>query len=108
VWSTTPELAAKLSKLSDRDFALFVNAAVQNPIQDVEFLQNQIKQDGSVDADVEAEISWGKERGVAAGQGTIPEVPLRIVNVFEGSRGRFPLKLRHSSHYVKQRIALIG
>ncbi|KAJ3414077.1 putative ubiquinone biosynthesis monooxygenase [Chytridiales sp. JEL 0842] len=108
VWSTSPQNAAKLSTLSNKDFASFVEAAFLNPIQDTEFLINQIKPDGTVDTDVVSEIEWGRERGVKAGEGMHKGLEMKVLDVFVGSRGKFPLKMMHTSQYAKQRVALIG
>ncbi|KAJ3334224.1 putative ubiquinone biosynthesis monooxygenase [Blyttiomyces sp. JEL0837] len=110
VWSTTPAIASKLSKLSDSDFTLFVNAAFRNPLPDLDFITDQIQNDGSVAVDVKSETEWGLARAAKSENGGINSnisVP-RITGVFAGSRAGFPLRLRLSEPFIKDRIALIG
>ncbi|KAH9247490.1 ubiquinone biosynthesis monooxygenase COQ6 [Batrachochytrium salamandrivorans] len=108
VWSTTPAIAAKLLKLSDEDFVELVNAALHNPVLDVEFALNQILPDGSVssEVDLKSEIEWGRLRGAAVGSGQ--GRPHRVVRVQPKSRAAFPLRLRNSTAYTGRRVALIG
>ncbi|KAI9341344.1 hypothetical protein BDR26DRAFT_911612 [Obelidium mucronatum] len=116
VWSTSPTTAAKLSKLSSKDFASFVNIAFRNPIEDLKYFTDLIQPDGSLPStlNLEEEAAWGRSRletanfpniGTPPSNTTIPT----IRNVVEGSRAGFPLRFYLSERYVSEsRVALIG
>ena len=45
---------------------------------------------------------------LSLGGGSAKQLPPTVVGIESGSRAAFPLKLIHSSQYVRPRIALIG
>ncbi|KAJ3070072.1 putative ubiquinone biosynthesis monooxygenase [Podochytrium sp. JEL0797] len=116
VWSTHPTTAAKLSKLSNKDFTAFVDLAFRNPVEDLKYFTDLIQEDGTLPAHInlEEEAAWGRERmakqnafsiGAPPAHTTIPKVS----GVVETSRAGFPLRFYHSERYVSDtRVALIG
>ncbi|KAJ3108125.1 putative ubiquinone biosynthesis monooxygenase [Physocladia obscura] len=118
VWSTTPANAAKLSKLTNSNFANFVDIAFRNSVEDIQFLFSQInEQDGSLpqNINIEKEAEWGRNRLLDPnydGTGLPPTYTIlpKIAGVVEGSRAGFPLRFWHSENYIGSdgRIALIG
>ncbi|KAJ3289009.1 putative ubiquinone biosynthesis monooxygenase [Borealophlyctis nickersoniae] len=103
VWSTRADLAPRICALPEKDFVELVNAAFSNPVPDVEFLTSQIAPDGKPTTDFAFEADWGRQRAVVNGP-----FPPKVLEVREGSRAPFPLRMRNSSRYVQDRIALIG
>ncbi|ORY44389.1 ubiquinone biosynthesis hydrox [Rhizoclosmatium globosum] len=116
VWSTHPATAAKLSKLSTKDFASFVDIAFRNPVEDLKYLTGLIQEDGSLPSTVnlEEEAAWGRQRLVEANMNQIGAPPAhttmpKISGVIETSRAGFPLRFYLSERYVSdKRAALIG
>ncbi|KAI8929816.1 hypothetical protein BC831DRAFT_442185 [Entophlyctis helioformis] len=109
VWSTRPDLAARFAKAPAGVFVELVNAAFNNPAQDVEFLAEQILADGSVadtGVDLKAEAAWGLSRAGATSSSAMR--PPKVVDVLENSRAPFPLRLRNSTTYIGDRLVLIG
>ncbi|KAJ3029856.1 UNVERIFIED_CONTAM: putative ubiquinone biosynthesis monooxygenase [Siphonaria sp. JEL0065] len=116
VWSTHPNTAAKLSKLSTKDFTSFVDIAFRNPIEDLKYFTNLIQPDGTLPStlNLQEEAAWGRSRldtsnfnkiGSPPSNTTVPQ----ISNVIEQSRAGFPLRFYLSERYVSdQRVALIG
>lgn len=97
VWSTTPENAALLKKLSAKDFIAMVNAGFRLSAVDLKYLHGQ--EDGQ-----EEELLWRAQHTPVE-----PEsIPQAIVGVQEGSVASFPLKLRHADTYIGERVALVG
>lgn len=97
VWSTTPDKAALLKKLSPKDFIAMVNAAFRLSTVDLAFLHSQA--DGQSD-----ELSW-RAQHTPVDPASIPQA---VVGVQEGSVASFPLKFRHADTYVGERVALVG
>jgi ubiquinone biosynthesis monooxygenase Coq6 len=97
VWSTTPENAALLKKLSPQDFTAMVNAAFRLSTVDLEYLHTQ----PSNQAD---EVSWRLQHTPVNPH----TVPATVTGVQEGSIASFPLKFRHADTYIAERVALIG
>lgn len=97
VWSTTPENASLLKRLSPKDFIALVNAAFRLSPTDLEFMHTQ----SSGQAD---EYSW------RLGHTSFDRrmVPQTITGVQEGTIASFPLKLRHADTYIGERVALVG
>lgn len=97
VWSTTPENAALLKKLSPKDFIAMVNAAFRLSTVDLAYMHSQA--DGQSD-----ELSWRAQHTPVD-----PEsIPQAVVGVQEGTVASFPLKFRHADTYIGERVALIG
>lgn len=97
VWSTTPELAARLKGLESRDFVAMVNAAFRLGIPDLKFLH-------TLEAGQEEEVSWRSSHTPFDRD----QIPMDVIALQAGSRASFPLKLRHADSYISQRIALVG
>ncbi|KAL3419009.1 ubiquinone biosynthesis mono0xygenase COQ6 [Phlyctema vagabunda] len=97
VWSTTPDLAAKLKKLSSKDFVALVNAAFRLSPVDLAYMQTI--DEGQVD-----ELSWREQHTPCDGQ----HLPQYAIDVQEGSVASFPLKMRHADTYIGERVALVG
>ncbi|TVY20616.1 Ubiquinone biosynthesis monooxygenase COQ6, partial [Lachnellula arida] len=97
VWSTTPELAAKLKSLSPRDFVGMINAAFRLGVVDLKYLH-------TLEGGQEEEAAWREDHVGFDGS----KIPQRVVGVQEGSIASFPLKLRHADTYIGERIALVG
>ena len=97
VWSTTPERANLLKKLSSEDFIALVNAGFRLSPADLDYLHS-IKQ-GQVD-----ELNWRDQYTTY----DVMKIPQRIVDVQSGSVAGFPLRLRHVDTYVRERVALVG
>jgi ubiquinone biosynthesis monooxygenase Coq6 len=97
VWSTTPELAAKLKSLSARDFVGMVNAAFRLSTVDLGYLH-------TLPGGQEEELGWRERHSGFDGR----KIPQRVVGVQEGSIASFPLKLRHADTYIGERVALVG
>ncbi|KAF2806938.1 ubiquinone biosynthesis monooxygenase COQ6 [Mytilinidion resinicola] len=97
VWSTTPERAAKLKSLSSVDFIAMVNAAFRLSTVDLDYLHTL--QEGQ-----QEEVAW-REQHTPVNEGN---VPMKVLNVQEGSVASFPLKMRHADTYTGERVALVG
>ncbi|EPE29652.1 FAD/NAD(P)-binding protein [Glarea lozoyensis ATCC 20868] len=97
VWSTTPDLAAKLKALSAEDFVSMVNAAFRLSVTDLKYLHD-------LPSGQEEEVSWRENHTPFERE----HVPMKVVGVQEGSIASFPLKLRHADSYIGQRVALVG
>ena len=97
VWSTTPDNAALLKRLSTKDFVALVNAAFRLTPTDLAFLHTQ----GSGQAE---EYLWRLEHTPFDRQ-LIPEA---VKGVQEGTIASFPLKMRHADTYIGERVALVG
>ncbi|OAA42606.1 ubiquinone biosynthesis monooxygenase COQ6 [Metarhizium rileyi] len=97
VWSTTPENAALLKKLSPKDFIALVNAAFRLSPVDLGYMHTQIE--GQED-----EFNWRIQHTSVDAEA----IPQTVVGVQEGSIASFPLKLRHADTYIGERIALVG
>jgi ubiquinone biosynthesis monooxygenase Coq6 len=96
VWSTTPERAAVLKSLSQKDFVALVNAAFRLGPDDLEYLH-------SIPSGQAEELEWREKHSNTSG--VIPE---RVEGVQEKSVAAFPLKLRHADSYTSERVALVG
>ncbi|KAK2606159.1 putative ubiquinone biosynthesis monooxygenase [Conoideocrella luteorostrata] len=97
VWSTTPENAALLKRLSPKDFIATVNAAFRLSPVDLGYMHTQTE--GQAE-----EYDWRIQHTPVDSE----SVPQTAVGVQEGSIASFPLKLRHADTYIGERVALIG
>ena len=97
VWSTTPELAAHLKTLSEKDFVAMVNAAFRLSPTDLRFMH-------SLKGGQTEELAWREQHT----QFDVERVPQQVVGVQEGSVASFPLKMRHADTYIGERVALVG
>jgi ubiquinone biosynthesis monooxygenase Coq6 len=97
VWSTTPEKAAVLKKLSAKDFISMVNAAFRLSPVDLDYLH-------SMSSEQEDEVAW-RLQNTSVDPETLPQA---VVGVQEGTVASFPLKLRHADTYIGERVALVG
>lgn len=97
VWSTTPENAALLKKLSPKDFIGMVNAAFRLSPVDLAFMHSQA-------TGQEEELAWRMQHTPVEPQ----SIPQTVVGVQEGTVASFPLKFRHADTYVGERVALVG
>lgn len=99
VWSTTPERAAHLKSLEPEDFCAMVNAGFRLTPVELDYL-HQIKEN------VAQEVQWRLENTVIEDEDN--RVPIPIVDVQEGTRASFPLRMTHADTYISDRIALVG
>lgn len=107
VWTLPNAVIPKVLKLEPKAFATLVNTAFRNPLTDVEFLLSQISDEtGQPLVDFEAESSWG--RSSSSNTSSSFPCPPEILQVQEGSRAAFPLRLRNAEYYAAQRVALVG
>ncbi|KAK9475412.1 uncharacterized protein V1510DRAFT_409118 [Dipodascopsis tothii] len=99
VWSTTPELAARLKALAPDDFVAMVNAGLRLALVDVNYLSRLTE-------GVEADVEWRDALLDPDAEGL--EYPPRVLEVQDGSRASFPLRMQHVDTYVAERVALVG
>ncbi|KAF2013345.1 ubiquinone biosynthesis monooxygenase COQ6 [Aaosphaeria arxii CBS 175.79] len=97
VWSTTPERAAKLKTLAPNDFVAMVNAGFRLSPTDLEYLH-------TVPSGQEDEVQW-REKHTSTNERAIP---VRAVDVQQGTVASFPLRMRHADTYTGERVALVG
>jgi ubiquinone biosynthesis monooxygenase Coq6 len=97
VWSTTPECAAKLKLLAPNDFVAMVNAGFRLSPTDLEYLH-------TMPSGQEEEVAW-RERHTPVNERNIP---MRVLEVQQGTVASFPLKMRHADTYTGERVALVG
>ena len=100
VWALPTKIAARVSKLPAEELTQYVQCALHNPWEDVQYLLNN---DLSI-SDLDMEIKWGQARGGS----TTSVQPPTILSVRQGSVASFPLRLKHAESYVKDRVALVG
>nr|CAG8567441.1 3424_t:CDS:10 [Entrophospora candida] len=108
VWSTTPSLASKFCSLPSSDLVHLINSAFRLRVADLDYFYSQIKKDDDdVKMDYASEFSWrlGVERDSI---NTTDGWPPMVIDIQEKSCARFPLRMRNSENYVKERIVLIG
>lgn len=99
VWSTTPEKAAHLKKLSPEDFCAMVNAGFRLGTADLEYLH-------TIDTNINDELEWRMQHTTIEDPDNT--MPIPVVNVIDNSRASFPLKMKHVDTYVGDRVALVG
>lgn len=97
VWSTTPQRAAHLKSLSPIDFTAMVNAAFRLSPVDISYLH-------TLSSGQAEELSW-RIKHTPFDPHLLPQ---DCVSVQDGSIASFPLKMRHASTYISERVALIG
>ncbi|KAG0133238.1 hypothetical protein HOY82DRAFT_483017 [Tuber indicum] len=97
VWSTTPEIAAQLKKLSPADFVAMVNSAFRLSHVDIAYM-------AKLDGGILEEYQWRQ----SVTPSDKAEVPSKILEVQEKSIASFPLKMRHADSYISERVALVG
>ncbi|KAG0636489.1 hypothetical protein HOY80DRAFT_355020 [Tuber brumale] len=97
VWSTTPEIAAQLKKLSSVDFVAMVNSAFRLSHVDIAYM-------AKMDGGISEEYQWRQSVTPFDKTG----VPSTILEVQEMSVASFPLKMRHADSYISERVALVG
>jgi ubiquinone biosynthesis monooxygenase Coq6 len=97
VWSTTPERAAKLKSLSQKDFVAMVNAGFRLSTTDLEYLH-------TLDKGQAEEVTWREKHTPVNGQA----IPMPAVDLQAGSVASFPLRMRHADTYTGERVALVG
>lgn len=105
----TAKQVPKLLKTDPQVFASLVNAALTNPLEDLEFILSQISEDGQVpqDLDVAGELKWGREH--YQGASNCSSLPPPVVEGIEPlSRAAFPFKLRNAEYYASHRTVLVG
>jgi ubiquinone biosynthesis monooxygenase Coq6 len=100
IWTTTPEHAKELAALPTESFVDAVNSAFTSDkykdsvVQSAELLFESIVS------------SLGLRRGDRLEQQL--RLPPTVISVVDESRASFPLSLCHATHYVSDRVALIG
>ncbi|KAF2187622.1 ubiquinone biosynthesis monooxygenase COQ6 [Zopfia rhizophila CBS 207.26] len=97
VWSITPQLAARLKSLSPNDFSAMVNAGFRLSATDLDYLH-------TLEAGQAEEVAW-REKHTPVDERSIP---MKVVDVQEGTTASFPLKMRHADTYIGERVALVG
>lgn len=97
VWTTTPENAALLKRLSLQDFIATVNAAFRLSPVDLGYMHSQTE--GQAE-----EYDWRIQHTPV----DVKSIPQTVVGVQEGTIASFPLKLRHADTYIGERVALVG
>ncbi|PUU81146.1 hypothetical protein B9Z19DRAFT_1077733 [Tuber borchii] len=97
VWSTTPEIAAQLKKLSPTDFVAMVNSAFRLSHVDIAYM-------AKMDGGISQEYQWRQSVTPIDSAG----VPSTVLEVQEKSIASFPLKMRHADSYISERMALVG
>jgi ubiquinone biosynthesis monooxygenase Coq6 len=97
VWSTTPERAARLKSLSQKDFVAMVNAGFRLSPTDLEYLH-------TLDAGQAEEVAW-REKHTPVNERAIP---MRVTDAQAGTVASFPLRMRHADTYTGERVALVG
>ncbi|KAG7664023.1 COQ6 [[Candida] subhashii] len=105
VWSSTPELSEILLKVNKDIFPRLVSAAMILDEVDLKYIYKLLKKNPD-DFSVLKEIEWRLSK---FNEEEIEEnYPVPIVEVIDGSRARFPLKMSHADTYVAPRVALVG
>ncbi|KAI3658409.1 hypothetical protein MP638_007511 [Amoeboaphelidium occidentale] len=104
VWSLPQDLSLKLRNLAPEQFVHLVNAALNLPSVEVEYLISRISDsDNKIALDIEEELKWRSE------QSAKPKFQTpRVVSVNEKSRACFPLRFIKSAELYRNRMALIG
>ncbi|KAL1304013.1 hypothetical protein AAFC00_000454 [Neodothiora populina] len=97
VWSTTPDKANLLKRLSPADFLAMVNAAFRLLPVDLDYMHTITS--GQAD-----EFSWRESNTTFDPR----KVPQKVVGLQEGSVASFPLRMRHADTYIGHRVALLG
>lgn len=104
VWSLPQDLSLKLRNLAPEQFVHLVNAALNLPSVEVEYLISRISDsDNKIPLDIEEELKWRSEQS-AKPRFQIP----RVVKVSEKGRACFPLRFIKSAELYRNRMALIG
>jgi ubiquinone biosynthesis monooxygenase Coq6 len=99
VWSTTPSMAKQLVSLPPQCFVALVNAAFRLSSIDLKYLSTLTEPD-----EILHEIQW-RQGLMKEDENTFPPT---VVDVEDGSRAAFPLKLNHVDEYTAPRVALVG
>lgn len=89
-----------MCKINEADFISILNAAFQNPIEDVIFALDNLH---NSEIETEAEMNWGFTRAANSFQ-----LPPTIASLSEGSRASFPLQLQHTNKYWQDNVVLVG
>ncbi|GAX78061.1 hypothetical protein CEUSTIGMA_g5503.t1 [Chlamydomonas eustigma] len=99
VWSTTPEAARKLERLSPQDFAEAVNRALQDSLPVDQAMRGLV---GEVSRQVASLLS-----SITPKSKKVKSPP--HIQSWVGSQPRsFPLQMQHAGRYVLPRLALVG
>ena len=99
VWSTTPVLAKHLVALPPQCFVALVNAAFRLSSVDLKYISTLTDPD-----EILSETHW-REGLITEDENTFPPM---VIDVEDGSRAAFPLKLNHVDEYTAPRVALVG
>lgn len=105
VWSSTPELSDILIKTNPAIFPELVNAALTLDEVSLNFIYEKLRVNPD-DMSVLEDIQWRQTRLKITD--LEENYPLPVVEVIEGSRAKFPLKLSHADTYTAPRVALVG
>jgi ubiquinone biosynthesis monooxygenase Coq6 len=107
VWSTRPELAAALKKISPEALTAMVNAGYSVPESTLEVLHSQLLSTPSEMFTVE------KINSIIQSQPALPTsidqtLPTSITSISPRSIASFPLRLSHADTYTGSRTVLVG
>ena len=128
VWSTTPALAAVLTKADPAILAGMINAAFRLPELSVRFLHGRLLEQPSLTPeDLRAEIAFREQahaiapHSAYASAAVNPEqasvgipphgadaLPPLVTDIQPGTIASFPLRFRHAEEYIGTRTVLIG
>lgn len=128
VWSTTPALAAVLTKADPAILAGMINAAFRLPELSVRFLHERLLEQPALSPeDLRAEIAFREQahaiapHSAYASAAVNPEdasvgipphgadaLPPLVASIQPGTIASFPLRFRHAEEYIGNRAVLIG
>ncbi len=128
MWSTSPALAAVLTKADPAVLTSMINAAFRLPELSVRYLHERLLETPSLSPDdLRAEIAFREQAHVVAPHSALASanvdpveaavgildggahaLPPLVANIQPGTIASFPLRFRHAEAYIGNRTALIG
>ncbi|KAI9143417.1 hypothetical protein BKA69DRAFT_1061789, partial [Paraphysoderma sedebokerense] len=104
VWTLPTPLAQKMKTVSPVDIPHMINIALHYPSVELDYVFNQISKGNELD--FEQEFTWRSDVYGMGDNDAVSSIPK--VQSLESPIGMFPLRLRHATRYVVQRVALVG